>query len=184
MRAAQFGKGKRPKAPDASFAFRGLGGAFDATPHVVTASKLRVAYGQANSKSDPKAATGTYKLTAAKKEVSLKGNKLDHLAYETQQVRADASLWGQRAVALAGPNAALPARRVKYRPPRVALYADGTTGAPVTLRRDHKSAYWVDGVRVDQGKRYTKDGLKPFENIIVTKPYTVVKSSHRGAKVL
>lgn len=130
MRAAQYGKGKKPKAPDAGYAFRGL------------------------------------------------GKKLDQMAVETQRVRVDPTMWGTRAVGLAGPNAALPARRIRYRPVNTALYADGTTGAPVTLRLNHKSATWVDGARVDVGKRRTSDGLKAYENPIVTKPYSVVKTSH------
>lgn len=77
-------------------------------------------------------------------------------------VRAKPTMWGGRAVGLHGPNAALPGKRIKYRAPKTALYSDGTLGAPCTLRRDHKSATWVEGIRDDRN------------NPVVTKPYTVV----------
>lgn len=79
--------------------------------------------------------------------------------------------WGYKAaynlagaVPLSGGQAASSGKRIRYRSPKTALYADGTLGAPATVRLNHKSAPWHEGVRDDTN------------NPVVSKAYVLVKS--------
>ena len=77
-----------------------------------------------------------------------------------------ARLW--HAVGLRGPNEPLPTSTIRYKAPRVALYEDGTYGAPCTLSLHHKGAKWDNGVKVGG------------EGPTVTKKYTVEKTRDSG----
>lgn len=86
-------------------------------------------------------------------------------------LRPDAKprLW--RAVGLRGPNEPVPTKPYHYHPPQTALYEDGTYGAPCTWHLHHKSANWVDGVKIDGAGE------------IVTKRFTVVKGQPQPAQM-
>jgi hypothetical protein len=71
------------------------------------------------------------------------------------------------AVGLRWSNDPLPMHRIRYLPPRQVQYDDGTYGAAVTLHLHHKSADWVDGIKVGG------------EGPIVSKRYAVVKKSQQ-----
>lgn len=61
------------------------------------------------------------------------------------------------AVGLRGGNEPLPSRPIHYIAPKLALYEDGTYGAPCTLSLHHKSATWVEGVKTaGEGPTATK----------------------------
>jgi hypothetical protein len=81
-------------------------------------------------------------------------------------VPAKPRLW--RAVGLRGPNEPVPTARIRYQPPKMARYEDGTLGAPCTLTMWHKNATWLEGKRVGS------------EGPTVTKRYAVLGNSHRG----
>ena len=83
----------------------------------------------------------------------------------TVKVRVDASLWGTRAIGLHGPNAALPAKRIRYLEPKTVVYTDGTRGAAVLLSMHHKSGY--AGLKVE--------GQRKRRMPVVTKRYAVAK---------
>jgi hypothetical protein len=81
------------------------------------------------------------------------------------KVRVDATMWGQRAVGLHGPNAALAGKRIRYLEPKTVVYTDGVRGAACLLNMHHKSGY--SGLKVE--------GQRKRRMPTVTKRYAVAK---------
>ena len=103
----------------------------------------------------------------AKKRGRQGNGKILHGRALPSVARPDSRLPYFHALGLRGGNVLPPDHRVRYIEPATAQYEDGTHGAPVSLHLNHKSANWVNGIKVSG------------EGPIVTKRYTVVKNSRQ-----